>query len=90
MNNNEPNKIVNNLYKRFIKLSEDCKGDANKYDYEAEKKISNELRQIFEVTGSVEVMSKKAIFQLIYLNGRLRSIPFHRFHFPFRDALKIY
>jgi len=89
MNNSEPNKILNNLYKRFIKLSEDCKGDANKYDYEAEEQIKNELLKIHQVVGAVEVMSKKALLQLVYLNGRLRAIPFHRFHHPFSEALKI-
>jgi len=89
MNNNEPNKIVNNLYKRYIKLSQDCKGDASKYDYKAEEQIKNELLKIHQVVGAVSVMSKKALFQLVVLNGKLRAIPFHRFHFPFTDALEI-
>ena len=87
MNNNEPNKIVNNLYKRFVKLSADCKGIAANYDYKAEDEIRAELRKIHSVVGAVEVMSKRAIMQLVYLNGRLRAVPFHQFHFPFSDAL---
>jgi len=89
MNNNEPNKIVNNLFKRYIQLSVQCNGDASKYDYKAEKQICIELREIHNVVGAVEVMSKKSLMQLVYLNGRLRAIPFHRFHFPFADALNI-
>jgi len=87
MENKEPNKIVNNLYKSFLKLSTDCKGIAANYDYKAEETIKTELRKIHSVVGAVEVMSKKAIMQLVYLNGRLRAIPFHQFHFPFKDAL---
>lgn len=89
MNNNEPNKIVNGLYKRFLALSADCGGDASKYDYKAEEVIRQELRKIHGVVGAVEVMSKKALMQLVYLNGRLRTIPFHQFHFPFKTALQI-
>jgi hypothetical protein len=89
MNNNEPNKIVNKLYKRFIHLHEVSGGDADKYDFKAEGEIAKELRAIHGVVGAVEVMSKKALMQLVYLNGRLRAIPFHQFHFPFSDALKI-
>lgn len=89
MNNNEPNKIINNLFKRYLKLSEDCSGDASKYDYEAENQIRRELLDIFNTVGSVEVMSKTSIFKLVFLNGRLRAIPFHIFHHPFADVLKI-
>jgi hypothetical protein len=89
MNNNEPNKIVNGLYKRFLALSVACNGEAASYDYKAEETIKEELRAIHGVTGSVEVMSKKALLQLVYLNGRLRAIPFHQFHFPFDEALNI-
>lgn len=87
MNNNEPNKIVNSLYKRYLKLSADCNGDGNKYDYKALDEIKAELRRIHSVVGAVEVMSKKALMQLVLLNGRTRAIPFHQFHFPFADAL---
>jgi len=88
MENKTPNKLMNDLYKRFEQLSKDSGGMADKYDYKAEQKIAAELQQIFEVVGAVEVMSKKAIFQLVILNGRLRAIPFHQFHFPFRDTIQ--
>lgn len=88
MENNQPNKIMNNLYKRFAKLSTDCNGIAANYDYKSQEVIKDELKKIFNVVGAVEVMSKKALMQLIVLNGRLRAIPFHQFHFPFADSLE--
>jgi len=87
MQNNKPNLIINDLYKRYLKLSADCGGDASKYDYEAERVIKDELRKIHSVVGAVEVMSKNALLKLVLLNGRLRAIPFHQFHFPFAKAL---
>jgi len=87
MQNNKPNLIINDLYKRFLKLSKDSGGDYMKYDYDAELKIKEEVRKIHSVVGAVEVMSKNAILKLVLLNGRLRAIPFHQFHFPFAKAL---
>jgi len=87
MENKTPSKIINSLYKRLEKLKTDSNGgDADKYDYKAEEQIKKELREIFNVVGAVEVMSKKALFQLIVMNGKLRAIPFHQFHFPFKFA----
>ena len=87
MEKNQPSLIVNRLYKRFLKLNEESGGNAAKYDYKEEDRIKEELRKIHSVVGAVECMSKKALIQLVYLNGRLRAIPFHQFHFPFSDAL---
>lgn len=88
MERNEPNKVIADLYKRYNKLSEESGGMVDKYDYKAEGIIRDELKAIFSCVGAVEVMSKKALTQLVVLNGRLRAIPFHQFHFPFADALK--
>lgn len=84
MNKNEPNKVVNSLYKRLQGLRA-----AEQYDWQAHEVIKEELRKIHSVVGAVEVMSKRALMQLVLLNGQLRAIPFHQFHFPFDDALNI-
>lgn len=88
MENNHPSKIINNLYKRFNQLHIDSNGNANIYDYKKEDQIKKELREVFEIVGAVEVMSKSAIFKLVVLNGRLRAVPFHQFHYPFSKTLE--
>lgn len=88
MENKTPNKIMANLFKRYDQLGKDSGGMADKYDYKAQEQIAAELRQLFETPGAVEVMSKKALFQLIILNGVLRAISFHRFHHPFSQSIQ--
>ena len=80
MENNEPNKIINSIFKSYQKLNE--VKFAVDYDYKKEQVLKQDLLKIFLVVGAVEVMSKNSLLKLIYLNGKLRAIPFHTFHFP--------
>lgn len=86
MNNNEPNKIVNQLFKEFNKLHTESNGDADKYDWEAQAALKEKLCAITGVVGAVEVMSKGCILKLVKMQCSLRFMQEHKFYRSFADA----
>ncbi len=84
MNNNEPNKIVAALFKRFLKLKEVKM--AVDYDYKSEAILKTELNDITREVGAVEVMSKNNILKLIRMQGSLRFMADHSFYIQFAKA----
>jgi len=70
MNNNEPNKIVSALFKRWLKLHE-VKVSAN-FDYPAQEQLKKELCNITTAVGAIEVMSKNSILKLLKMGSSTR------------------
>lgn len=86
MNNNEPTKIVNRLYKKFVELRQDTSAD--KYNYENEAQLKKELYNITTVVGAIEVMSKNAIVKLCAMESSLRFMPLHSFLIKFSQTVE--
>lgn len=86
MNNNEPTKIVNRLYKKFVELRQDTSSD--KYNYENESQLKKELYNITTVVGAIEVMSKNSIIKLCAMESSLRFMPLHSFLIKFSQTVE--
>jgi len=83
MKKNEPNKIVNALYKRFLAHYNQDASDTN---YTAGNQISKELADITRVVGAIEVMSKNNIIKLVRMQSAMRFMPHHSFYIEFSRA----
>ena len=83
MENNQPTKIVSNLYKRFKVLQQSgvlcCK---------EREDICKELEAITKVVGAIEVMSKSSIIKLCAMESSLRFMPPFVFLIKFSDAVE--
>jgi len=74
MNNNEPNKIVNRIFKEFIVMR-----SKPNLDYKRQEELNQQLRDITTVTGAIEVMSKNSILKLLKMESSWRFMALHSF-----------
>lgn len=76
MNNNEPNKIVNRIYKEYNKMRNAV---GSKYDYNRESVLKSELAVLVQRTGAIEVMSKNCLLKLCAMQSSWRFVALHTF-----------
>ena len=74
MNNNEPNKIVNRIFKEFIVMR-----SKPNLDYKRQEVLNQQLRDITMVVGAIEVMSKNSLLKLLKMQSSWRFMALHTF-----------
>lgn len=85
MRDNEPNKTVSALWKRFKKNNEDT--DWTQAHYLKQEELCKECEKITLCVGAVSVMSKNSILKLIAMQSRLRFMAHHTFYIYMRKAV---
>lgn len=73
---NEPNKIVSALYKRFLAIRAD---DKNPDFYKKQEAVRSELANIIRVVGAIEVMSKLNILKACSMHSSWPCMAHHSF-----------
>lgn len=85
MEKNEPNKIINALYKRFKAI----KADSNHPDfYKKQDAVKIELANIVRVAGAIEVMSKNCILKACSMQSSWPCMAHHVFFIHLQRALQ--
>ncbi len=84
MEKNEPNKIVNALYKRFEAIKAD---DKNPDYYKKQDAVKIELSNIIRVSGTIEVMSKNCILKACAMHSSWPCMAHHVFFIHLSRAL---
>lgn len=87
MQKNEPNKIVNRLFKRFLALTADNVKATDDF-YTQQTAINKELANITAVVGAIEVMSKRNIIRLCAMQSSWRFMPLHSFLIYFSKSVQ--